>query len=611
MSDQNDKYAESEGEDPQSQVRSIIRKLNEDAPGKEKSREVIVREDGTKVIRVTKKKRVMLSKRDKRRRSLKAAVVVVLVIVLLALCGGGYFAYRMSTMSGEAYLTDRTAALKEAWGAENLICEGATIKGTEMHIERLVAEFPADSLLKRIELRKIKGQLAAKSFFVGKPCCNDITIGSASVTVNGDIPTLQMPLHQGEELWEVKNVSCGDLNLAVTSAGGKELLALSGVQGYLYYPRKSRSINSVTLRRGTLRMRGWSNLQLVEGTCLISADGIETFDLLTRPEGTSDKEDCTLAFDGSITVGSSLEGPFNVRARRIPLAEFTESRFSSVLTAMVVRPADGGPSGLRVQLPLRSERPVFSGVFPVADITITRMPALSVICEHVQTDRRGDYLPIKISSGRLSVERKDGGYALYIRDGEMTESDKINIRADVFVDGSNALSGTFDYGIPEGLTNREYTDGRPDPVYQQVGSWCWLNTKLSGWANDPDDNASELNASKVAERAERTRIARDEEDRIDAWIRSSLDSSDAKSGKQDSGSGNTPAAPSSSQTPGATQGATPDASPNGASRPSLPAGSGAGEGSSGSSQPWNDPVWGGGDMTSSPASGSTGNLFGI
>lgn len=611
MSDQNDKYAESEGEDPQSQVRSIIRKLNEDAPGKEKSREVIVREDGTKVIRVTKKKRVMLSKRDKRRRSLKAAVVVVLVIVLLALCGGGYFAYRMSTMSGEAYLTDRTAALKEAWGAENLICEGATIKGTEMHIERLVAEFPAGSLLKRVELRKIKGQLAAKSFFVGKPCCNDITIGSASVTVNGDIPTLQMPLHQGEELWEVKNVSCGDLNLAVTSAGGKELLALSGVQGYLYYPRKSRSINSVTLRRGTLRMRGWSNLQLVEGTCLISADGIETFDLLTRPEGTSDKEDCTLAFDGSITAGSSLEGPFNVRARRIPLAEFTESRFSSVLTAMVVRPADGGPSGLRVQLPLHSERPIFSGVFPVADITITRMPALSVICEHVQADRRGDYLPIKISSGRLSVERKDGGYALYIRDGEMTEADKINIRADVFVDGSNALSGTFDYGIPEGLTNREYTDGRPDPVYQQVGSWCWLNTKLSGWANDPDDNASELNIAKAAERADRTRIARDEEDRIDAWIRSSLDSDDSKSGKQDSGSGNTPAAPSSSQTPGATQGATPDASPNGASRPSLPAGSGAGEGSSGSSQPWNDPVWGGGDMTSSPASGSTGNLFGI
>lgn len=611
MSDQNDKYAESEGEDPQSQVRSIIRKLNEDAPGKEKSREVIVREDGTKVIRVTKKKRVMLSKRDKRRRSLKAAVVVVLVIVLLALCGGGYFAYRMSTMSGEAYLTDRTAALKEAWGAENLICEGATIKGTEMHIERLVAEFPADSLLKRIELRKIKGQLAAKSFFVGKPCCNDITIGSASVTVNGDIPTLQMPLHQGEELWEVKNVSCGDFNLAVTSDDGKTLLALSSVQGYMYYPRKSRSINSVTLRGGTLRMRGWKELRLVEGTCLISAEGIETFDVLTRPEGTSDKEDCTLAFDGSITAGSSLEGPFNVRARRIPLAEFTESRFSSVLTAMVVRPADGGPSGLRVQLPLRSERPVFSGVFPVADITITRMPALSVICEHVQADRRGDYLPIKISSGRLSVERKDGGYALYIRDGEMTESDKINIRADVFVDGSNALSGTFDYGIPEGLTNREYTDGRPDPVYQQVGSWCWLNTKLSGWANDPDDNASELNIAKAAERADRTRIARDEEDRIDAWIRSSLDSSDAKSGKQDSGSGNTPAAPSSLQTPGATQGATPDASPNGASRPSLPAGSGAGEGSSGSSLPWNDPVWGGGDMTSSPASGSTGNLFGI
>lgn len=607
MSDHNDKYEEAEEADPQSQVRSIIRKLNEDAPGKEKSREVIVREDGTKVIRVTKKKRVMLSKSDKRRRGLKVAFIGLLVVICLALCCGGFFAYRMSTMSGEDYLAKQSAALKEAWGAETLICEGASIKGTEISIERLIAEFPEGSLVKRVELSKIKGQMLTKSYIIGKPCCRDITIAKTTITVNAVPPTLQMPVYQGEELWEVKNLACRDFNMNVISADGQSRLTLTSAQGYMYYPRKSRNINSITLKGGTLSMHGWKNLNLVEGTCLISRDGIESFDLLTRPEGREDNGECTLAFDGSIHVGDSLEGPFNVRARQIPLGEFTESRFSSILTANVVKAQEDNGNGMNVLLPLNAERPVFSGVFPVADITITRMPALSVICEHVPTDRRGDYLPIKISSGRLSVVRKDDGYALYIRDGEMAEADKINIRADVFVDKANALSGTFDYGIPEGLTNREYTDGLPDPVYQQIGSWCWLNTKLTGWANAPEDNASELNASKVSERAERTRIARDDEDRIDAWIRSSLDQGAAQPALPKAGNGNTPSAPAPSPAPGVS----PSANSGASSDRALPAAPDSKQSPMDITEPWSDPVWGGGDMTTSPSAGNSGNLFGI
>ncbi len=43
-------------------VRSIIRQLNEDTPAQEKSREVVVRPDGTKMVRVTKKRKTMVTK---------------------------------------------------------------------------------------------------------------------------------------------------------------------------------------------------------------------------------------------------------------------------------------------------------------------------------------------------------------------------------------------------------------------------------------------------------------------------------------------------------------------------------------------------------------------
>ena len=65
MVDNDDKYAEDE--ENLTQVRSIIKQLNDDRPSKEKHREVVVRADGTKVVRVTKKRRVMMTSADHRR----------------------------------------------------------------------------------------------------------------------------------------------------------------------------------------------------------------------------------------------------------------------------------------------------------------------------------------------------------------------------------------------------------------------------------------------------------------------------------------------------------------------------------------------------------------
>ena len=63
MSKHNDKYTR-EGDDD-SQVRTIIRRLNVDRPAQEKSREVVVRADGTKAIRVTKKRKMMMTNEER------------------------------------------------------------------------------------------------------------------------------------------------------------------------------------------------------------------------------------------------------------------------------------------------------------------------------------------------------------------------------------------------------------------------------------------------------------------------------------------------------------------------------------------------------------------
>ena len=76
-----DKYTREE--EDSSQVRSIINLLNGEKPSTERSREVVVRADGTKVVRVTKKRRVMVTKADKSRRARKNLLFSIIFVLLL------------------------------------------------------------------------------------------------------------------------------------------------------------------------------------------------------------------------------------------------------------------------------------------------------------------------------------------------------------------------------------------------------------------------------------------------------------------------------------------------------------------------------------------------
>ena len=87
MTEKEDKYAGND--EDMTQVRSIIKRLSEDKPSHERGREVVVRADGTKVVRVTRKRKVLVSAREKNRRARKrfiysiAGVFVVLFLLVL------------------------------------------------------------------------------------------------------------------------------------------------------------------------------------------------------------------------------------------------------------------------------------------------------------------------------------------------------------------------------------------------------------------------------------------------------------------------------------------------------------------------------------------------
>lgn len=541
MSEHNDKYT-MEGDD-MSQVRTIIKRLNEEAPSKEKSREVVVRADGTKVIRVTKKRRVMVTDREKRVRTRN--VIIIALLVLLLCCGafGAFYAYRMSMMSGESYLTQQAETLKSNWGVTDLNCSGAKIDGLDFTADAIVAEFPADSMIEKVELSGISAKLSPISFMTGVLTADVLSVKEATVRLRTADGVMKMPLQQGEDLWKFNRISCHELTV-IAGSEGTPLMELRGTDSYLYYPRSDHRTASIRFMGGKFMMKGWKMMDIREGKCLLSANGVEDFSLRTHFAGAKADDGSFVLITGKLENGASLAGPFGLSSNRVDFAEFTQGRFAQILTAKTVASPGNTNSHVTVQLPLNGERPVFQGEFDVAEVAIVGMPALGVIRKHLERDQRRLYLPVKVMRGKLALSQEQGTMTLSIAEGDMMDAETVTLRGKVTVDATNTLSGSFDYGIPDVLATREYADGRPDPIFQQQGSWCWLNTALSGNANSPTDDSREQEARAEGDRLGRERLNLEEVD-VDALIQESASKASTYTGaspKESPASGDQPGA---------------------------------------------------------------------
>jgi len=514
MSDNKDRYADDS--DQGSQVRNIIKQLNEERPSREKKREVVVRPDGTKVVRVVKKRKVMVTHEEKSRRARRSFLSGLLAFILLLAAAVGFYAYRMSSMSSDDYLRGQEVALCKAWGATSVRCVGAHIDGMELMADSIVAEFPESSRLERVELSKISCTLETASFIFGTFRSDEVKIAQANIRMRADARDLEIPRWQGEELWRFKRVACDSLDFSIGDSDNSPLV-ISGTDAYMYFPNASAASRVIILSGGLLKMRGWKPINLDNGKLQVSTNAVEDIRLTGTTDAVDlDKDDMSssVTISGRISAGDPLAGPFMLDTDNMNFADFTGGKFASFFGAKTVSAALGKKKpAAYVTLPIEADRPEFKGFFKLKDIRLTSFPALMELASHIEPAKRKAYLPPKILQGRVEVLHEDGSVILNIAENEMKQLDLISLSGRVSVDGNNTLSGTLNYGIPALLTHVEYPDGAADPIFVDDGVLAWLRTHVFGQANAPMDNSKELDAK--AEEARLSRPARTPFDQLD------------------------------------------------------------------------------------------------
>ncbi len=513
MSKYDDKYEADGEETASSHVRGIIQQINDEKPSKEKSREVVVRPDGSKVVRVTKKRRVLVSEAEKRKAGRRSFMMILMGAFALCFIGVAVLLFRMSQMSGEAYVQQRAEELKQAWGAESLTLLGSGVDGTTFHLSGIVADFPAGALVQHVELSDISADLDTSSFFTRVLTGDKLSVGRVELCLNPEARELQMPLFQGADLWKFRRVECESFHVTMG-----DILKLRDAHSYMYHPRSTdKAVSSLVISGGTMQLRGMKLVRLRESKWLLSPGGVEDFSLsgtTDRANEAADRGNTSLAIYGRIPAGAALSGPFEFDSDGMPLADFTQSRLGNILTARTTRQVVGKEHSLaRIALPLETSAPVYSGEFLLSQICLNGFPVQQLITSHMESGRRSAYEPAIINRGRLRLKPDGEKLEVVFPENQVEERDLLNLVGSVALDADNTISGKMDIGVPAILTHAEYADGKPDPLFRENAGTAWVSVELSGTINIPGDNSAVLVAqTEEARRARPGRLNLDEMD---------------------------------------------------------------------------------------------------
>lgn len=491
-------------------VRSIVQQINDSKPSHSTKREVVVREDGTKVVRVTRKRRVLMTEREIRHRSRKQVVMFVSAVFLVLCAAVTYFLIQMASMSGEEYMQSRVEELRKAWGADSVRVVGSGISGSTLHISSIVAEFPADCLVEQVEISDLSVDLDAGAFLRERVQGEVLRMKRANIILRQETETMKMPELKDAALWRFERMECGDLSVS-WGRGEFVRLALRNCTAHMYYPRKGREDCVVAMKGGTLLIPHWQTVHVTEAKAHLSPVALEDLFIsgsVEPPSENAESQRSTLTLRCRIPDGGKMECDFAMSARNMPFSDFTKGRFESFFTA---RTSGHKSDTCLSKVTFTAAGPVFHGEFELEKIMVTSFPAITAMLEHIEPLKRRQYMPPRIDSGFVTLSTEEGRISIEIGENRMQTRDRLSLKGKMEISPANELSGTLSYGLPGILTRAEYTDGMPDPVFEDKGDWTWLTTELKGFANKPSDNMTEVEA-----RAAEARKSRPERLKFDA-----------------------------------------------------------------------------------------------
>lgn len=487
-----------------------MRQLHEsDSRGVERRREVVVRPDGFKVIRVEKRRRTYDDKQQEAgRASLKnKRFLIGLCILILLLVGGlaGTYMYRLTLFNTEEFSSRLQQELSEAWGGEVEI-SGVALDGLSLKASRVKVSFPENSCLSFVALEGISGELSATSVFLGKMKGEILNISRAMIGLRPGYSKFAVP-QTGKELpFVFQRYTAPRLEVGYAHATEGFTLEKNDAPFYLTAEAYIRSSLAGTgeeyvldLSQQKLKIKGWPLMDMDAGSVIVNGDGIKqlTFSgsldkgsLFGKP---ADMSPCMIT--GSCCLGTDfMYAGWTLTGRNFDLSQVVGDGFSAFFKVQMGEQEVEGKQELKLNFGLpvlaSQKRPALKGYSgSIIRATMMRLPVFRLL--PAMTARKAEaslpYSSPVFTSGSFLLESDGTDQAASLTEISLFEQSFLGVTGFLHWNGAN-VTGELVFKIPSYMVNA----ARIPSGVRQEGHEMIFPVNISGTTTFPEDNSGSM-----------------------------------------------------------------------------------------------------------------------
>ncbi len=485
-----------------------------DSQGVERRREVVVRPDGSKVIRVEKRRRTYNDDRqDSKQAVLKNKRFLIGLCILVLLVAGalaGTYMYRLSSFNTEEFADRLQADLSAAWGGEVKI-SGMAMDGLTMKASRVRISFPEDSCLSFVAMEGISGEISAVPLFMGKIRGEGLNVSRAVIGLRPGFVKFAVPQTNRELPFVFRRYTAP--RLEVGYAHGTEEFALERNDAPLYmtaeaYIRTSGNGTEpeyvLDLSQQKLKIKGWPLMGVDSGSVILNGSGVKqlTFSgfldkgrLLNKPTDLS-----PFMITGNFPLGTDFRHQaWTLTGRNFDLASLLGDDFSSVLKVQAGEQEGDEKHELKLDfaLPVTAEqkRPSLKGYSgSVIKATMIRLPVLRLLAAMTarNTEIRLPYSSPVFTSGSFLLESDGTGRSASLKEISLFEQGFLGVTGVLYSNGAS-LTGKLVFKIPSYMADvRKLPSGVTQEGHEMI-----LPVKISGTPAFPQDNSAGMLQEKA------------------------------------------------------------------------------------------------------------------
>ena len=446
-------------------------KKGERAKTRSEDAELVTRSDGSKAMRVRRRKRrkdQLASPKFRRRRY---GLVTTIGFFVLLVAAGVSLLLVLARFNSRGYREDLEKSLGQSTGSQVGLAD-LSVNPIKSRVESVKFAWPAGSLPRSLKLSSLEARLKGSSFISSRLRGGELRARSGTMVLRPPEDTISPLVTKGEEFLDFGSYRCSQFDLHYGTETDDSVVRLRGSE-LTARPAEDGDGLRFVLSGGFARFGNWTELKVSTGLGEWNDGAFDLKSLYTKSPSSGEA-----VFKGVQPITAGSPSVFDVQLIRFPMGEL----LGMEALGRLIKGHVDAPSGSLTFDPRHVDSGQLDLSFSGTEISIEGFRFLGGLASILRKEHYA-----RPEGGTIT------GTLKWDRDQLSIEDLKYEVRSHMMLTGQivvrdQELSGTLRLGVPEVLMMKSLTEPRYSSFSLPRLGYCWTDLELSGTIEQPSDN---------------------------------------------------------------------------------------------------------------------------